>query len=294
MKSNFIKAIALSVALFASANFVSAQSQTKVTETKGKGVGVSVDPRPSLFYSSWQYKKGYKINAYPESTKLAIGNQGSLFKFHLHNGNTSYTNMNTKKTFAITSNCDDCGTKPWYSLYVDGYYQNVGIGVIGGIEAIQNKEISGSKLHVKHKITVFSDETSPSYMSMTSGNILTSSNITEISFRQQRTNGNLLKLIAGDAIFDGTVKAKEIIVKQNVWADYVFAPDYKLRSLGDVENFINENKHLPDVPSEKEVKANGVDVGNMNAILLQKIEELTLYIIEQNKRIEKLEKKSNK
>ena len=57
----------------------------------------------------------------------------------------------------------------------------------------------------------------------------------------------------------------------------------------EVENFIKENNHLPDIPSEKEVLENGIQVGEMNAKLLQKIEELTLYMIEMNKRMKSIE-----
>ena len=72
------------------------------------------------------------------------------------------------------------------------------------------------------------------------------------------------------------------------WPDFIFNEDYKLKSLSEVEKFIKKNKHLPDVPSAKEVKENGIDIGEMNVILLQKIEELTIYTIEQQKLIETL------
>jgi len=74
------------------------------------------------------------------------------------------------------------------------------------------------------------------------------------------------------------------------WSDFVFAPDYKLKPLASVEAYIHQNKHLPDVPSAEEVVANGVDVLEMNAKLLQKIEELTLYMIEMNKENERLKR----
>jgi hypothetical protein len=90
----------------------------------------------------------------------------------------------------------------------------------------------------------------------------------------------------------GKMFAEEIWVKpENEWPDYVFKSTYKLLPLLEVESFIIENKHLPNVPSAIEVKENGISLGEMNAILLQKIEELTLYIIEQDKRISELEKK---
>ncbi len=81
----------------------------------------------------------------------------------------------------------------------------------------------------------------------------------------------------------GAIFAKKLTVTQVLWPDYVFDRDYKLRSLKDVESFINTNNHLPDVPSEREVKANGVNVGENQAVLLRKIEELTLYLIKQHK-----------
>ncbi|PSL45737.1 hypothetical protein CLV51_104444 [Chitinophaga niastensis] len=70
------------------------------------------------------------------------------------------------------------------------------------------------------------------------------------------------------------------------WPDYVFHEDYLLPTLSSVEKFITENKHLPDMPSEKEVMADGQDVGDMNRLLLKKVEELTLYIIQLNKKMD--------
>ena len=75
------------------------------------------------------------------------------------------------------------------------------------------------------------------------------------------------------------------------WADFVFESTFKLKSLKEVENFIKRNRHLQDVPSTSDVTKNGVDLAETQAILLQKIEELTLYIIEQNKKIKRLETK---
>jgi hypothetical protein len=78
------------------------------------------------------------------------------------------------------------------------------------------------------------------------------------------------------------------------WADYVFAKNYNLLPLAEVEAFIAKNKHLPNVPSAAQVKEEGINVGDMARIQQEKIEELTLYIIELSKRIESLEaKKSN-
>ncbi|MDR2970494.1 MAG: hypothetical protein LBU83_00995 [Bacteroidales bacterium] len=87
--------------------------------------------------------------------------------------------------------------------------------------------------------------------------------------------------------------AQEILVKNgsSCWPDFVFSKEYKLRPLTELEQFITANQHLPNVPSAEEVKTNGVELGEMNAILLQKVEELTLYIIQMEKRLAELESK---
>ncbi len=86
---------------------------------------------------------------------------------------------------------------------------------------------------------------------------------------------------------NGTITAKQVDVTLSGWSDFVFDDDYKLLSLEKVEEHIKQFKHLPDVPSEKEVLRKGVDLGKMQSTLLQKIEELTLYAIAQHKLIEK-------
>ncbi|TKG91590.1 hypothetical protein EYV94_21435 [Puteibacter caeruleilacunae] len=89
---------------------------------------------------------------------------------------------------------------------------------------------------------------------------------------------------------DGTIGAREIKVEAGAWSDFVFNKDYKLKGLEEVDNFIRQNNHLPDIPSEKEVLENGIQLGEMDAKLLQKIEELTLYMIEMNKEMKSLKR----
>ena len=93
---------------------------------------------------------------------------------------------------------------------------------------------------------------------------------------------------------EGKIGAHEIVVTTDGWSDFVFNNDYKLKDLEEVESFIEENNHLPDVPSEKEVMENGIALGEMDAKLLQKIEELTLYMIEQNKETKAMKAQLNK
>lgn len=104
-------------------------------------------------------------------------------------------------------------------------------------------------------------------------------------------DGEKYKLFVKDGI--RTEKIKVDIASDNGWADYVFDKDYELRPLKDVESFIQQNGHLPEVPTTEQAIKNGVELKAMNILLLKKIEELTLYSIEQHKRIEVLEKQMN-
>ncbi|GEP98958.1 hypothetical protein CCY01nite_52180 [Chitinophaga cymbidii] len=88
---------------------------------------------------------------------------------------------------------------------------------------------------------------------------------------------------------EGTIGARKVkVTQQTNWADFVFEPEYELPSLQEVEAFVRKHKHLPDIPSAKEVAMEGVDLGEMNRLLLQKVEEQMLYIIELNRKIELL------
>lgn len=92
---------------------------------------------------------------------------------------------------------------------------------------------------------------------------------------------------------EGSIGAREVRVYLGEWADFVFEKDYKLPSLEEVEEHIQENGHLKDIPSAAVVAQEGISVGEMNARLLQKVEELTLYMIEQNKQIQALQSQVN-
>jgi hypothetical protein len=93
------------------------------------------------------------------------------------------------------------------------------------------------------------------------------------------------------------IRTRKITVDLTTWPDYVFGKEYLLDSLSGVEKFISQHAHLPGIPSAGEIKENGLDLGQTQALLLKKIEELTLYVIQQNKtsqaqqeRIDKLER----
>jgi hypothetical protein len=96
--------------------------------------------------------------------------------------------------------------------------------------------------------------------------------------------------VKGNVKVKGKVIADSIVI--NSWVikapDYVFEDNYALPTLQQVESFVKQNRHLPDVPSARQMETQGVNVGEMNMVLLKKVEELTLYVLQQQKEIDAL------
>jgi hypothetical protein len=92
---------------------------------------------------------------------------------------------------------------------------------------------------------------------------------------------------------NGKIRAHEVVVETG-WSDFVFADDYRLKPLNEVEQYVKTNKHLPGIPSEKDVAANGVSLGEMQSKLLQKVEELTLYVIGLNQKTNQLQSENQR
>ncbi|AEL26421.1 hypothetical protein [Cyclobacterium marinum] len=92
----------------------------------------------------------------------------------------------------------------------------------------------------------------------------------------------------GGVLVNGKVQAEEVNISLDGWADYVFTDGYSLMSLGELKSFIDKNGHLPGIPIEAVVKKEGLNLGEINAKLLEKIEELTLYVIYQEEQIQEL------
>ena len=94
---------------------------------------------------------------------------------------------------------------------------------------------------------------------------------------------------------NGNAIATSMTVKlYSAWPDYVFKKDYQLPSLAEVKTYIDQNQHLPEMPSAQEIAKDGLNLGEMNKLLMKKVEELTLYLIEQSKRIDEQQKQINK
>ncbi|QQS50741.1 MAG: hypothetical protein IPM71_14300 [Bacteroidota bacterium] len=187
--------------------------------------------------------------------------------------------------------------------YGHAYFQgNIGIGVTSPSEKLE--VAAGGNISLKATANDAGDL------------VFKKSNLTQLGRIWTQTDGNSgMYLSSGDLMADitinaagnvgigttnptatltvnGNILAERIDVIGNVPAsDFVFEEDYNLLSLSEVEAFVKENKHLPEVPSAADFKENGYSVGEMDDILLRKVEELTLYIIEQQKLIKQLQEK---
>ncbi len=110
---------------------------------------------------------------------------------------------------------------------------------------------------------------------------------TDDVFRVNSTDDNKNLLLLENS---GLLRARRIIINQQTWADYVFEKDYELLPLDELQYFIQIHGHLPEVPTTEEVEENGVDLAQTNVLLLKKIEELTLYLLEQKEETDALRK----
>ena len=107
----------------------------------------------------------------------------------------------------------------------------------------------------------------------------------------QRSSSNPISAIlnvSGNLLVGNAGGTAGIYINQTNWADFVFDKNYTLMPLNEVENFYKENHHLPNVPTTKDIQTNGNNIGQTEVVLLQKLEELTLYIVDQNKEMEKM------
>jgi hypothetical protein len=232
------------------------------------------------------------------SKNVGIGINSPLSKFHVNGDIRSETKFIITNGGSIyKSGISDLTINPGKHLFIDlASTGNIGVGVSNPTSKLHvSGDIKGDFIRVSDAGVFLKTSTSDLALGFYNNFRIAPLNLngrvvigaTTITSGTYNTNDVKLT-VDGHAIF------KKVIVTQNAWADFVFAKDYKLRPLAEVEQFINTNKHLPDVPSENEVLENGISLGDMDAILLQKIEELTLYLIQLEKQNQELSKEISK
>lgn len=182
------------------------------------------------------------------------------------------TNPNSK--LEIVDNTSNIGN------YSDGSLQIAGSNNVIGFVGQSNLNPSFNRWGIKLRETKDGDFSIHSYSTNTTRFIINS--FGDIGIGTINPDAKLA--------VNGKIHTKEVKVDLIGWSDFVFESEYKLPTLRDVEKHIKEKGHLKDIPSAKEVAKNGIYLGKMNSKLLQKIEELTLYTIAQEKKIEKVKK----
>jgi hypothetical protein len=246
------------------------------------------------------FKGGYTF-AYATSGSPWNGALMSFGGFEWNNYDCQISTSYYSGNISFRTHNGDAGTwNPWFELLHSGNLNNsnsdfTAKGITASGMAIKSSAYSsGQGLYLGWNKSGVQGEAN--LVSNIGGGIggFTFDNTTDgASFTRLMTilgNGNVgIGVSSPDAklAVNGTIHTKEVKVDMNGWADYVFNPNYDLKSLIDVEKYIKENKHLPDMPSEQTVLRDGLNLGEMNKLLVKKVEELTLYLIEKEKQLAK-------
>ena len=214
-------------------------------------------------------------------------NFGVIAQNEIVKGNLSVTgNIESSKILLNDPNT----ISDWNSIWQSGFFESYNAtnspessGWFWG--ANFNHRSNSSTYKYNGQIAIKNDNTNPTMYFRS-----TSKDGTGIWAKLIHNKGN--QTINGNFDVNGKIHTKEVKVDLIGWSDFVFEKEYNLPTLKEVENHIKEKGHLKDIPSAKEVEKNGIFLGEMDSKLLQKIEELTLYTIEQEKKIEKIQKEN--
>jgi hypothetical protein len=206
-----------------------------------------------------------------------VTDDGRRIFFVPHLSNSGYSPMSTNKDAGI--------------FWSDGLH-NVNQNDQGGLLIAAHRDGANNGLKIDANGNVGIGTVDPNARLDVNGKLqISGSDQNNVSFiiKNQEYGPVFMISPSGQTFISNKLWAQEIEVLANVdWPDFVFSESYKLKPLNEVEDFIIENRHLPDMPSQEDVTENGINLGEMDALLLQKIEELTLYIIKQDKKIDEL------
>lgn len=283
------KITSLVIAVLASSSVVFAQNYVKTTTNSSESsseitIGSKVLYNNSLSLETKKWGEGPALKMEKNASTLTLYNNsffninryegGDKFKslFNVqNNGNVGIGTNNPEANLHIKGNGEDNN-----QLVLDGGINSIGrpghVSLVLKSKYTSKDFIIESRTGSNHSIS-FSNK-----LYMNGGNVL-------IDVLYSKKVSTDYKLAVGGKILCEGVRVE----LQENWPDYVFQPSYELKSLEEVEQHIQKNGYLPNIPSQKEVKDNGIELGEMQRLQMEKIEELTLYLIEQNKKIELLQ-----
>lgn len=226
-------------------------------------------------------------------------------------GEFDFMNYTPTHSFTTQIRIDNAGDINMYKPLDDATWRKVVAKTTTGVMNVGTEDNSGNGSRIEMYATGVTDATRKGaihFVDDEAGNssgtgfeFLNHTPSTYVSLVRIQKNG---KVAIGNTNMDISSSSYNLFVEKGImtervrvaiknsgdWSDYVFGKDYKLMPISDVIKYTTENKHLPEMPSADEVVKNGIDVGEMNAKLLQKIEELTLYVGQQQKEIEDLKR----
>ena len=258
----------------------SSGSNIYTNENVGIGSGTNLDAKLSITGNTWQFKL---FNDGPNGATWRIGSSSD-----------NWVSSGGKLLFSNTGTSSDA------AMVIDPQ-KRVGIGLINPPSLLSVSGDIALKYGSELKITDGTHRTilktgwdvSQDFLTIhVPGNKV--ENATPKIYVRSDGNVGIGTTSPGSRLaVNGRVHAKEVKVDLNVpGPDYVFESDYDLRSLKETEKFVRKNKHLPEIPSAADMKKNGINLSEMNMKLLKKVEELTLYMIDLNKKVERLSKEN--
>lgn len=266
----------------------SAKVALKVNKEGNVGVGLRNSKQKLTVSAAQQLNQGSPTNGQDSTAILRVQSSnagyGEVFDF----------GMNISPSYAWVQPQDLNSPSATYNLSLNPRGGNVGIGTVNPTERLDVTGGIKSSMNGNKGGYIELENTSKGGSQFTKWRIYntTGSYGNGLQFWGYSNDGNDgVKLWLGDngnmALY-GKLEAKDVVITPTPTADFVFDSGYNLKTIDDLEQFIVKNKHLPEIPSAKEMEKNGLAVGDFQIKLLQKIEELTLYVISLKKEIKQL------
>lgn len=281
-----------------SCTFLHQESDAQILATDGLKGRTTGDESGAGYISIWGISDqfpatdwGFVWDGDPNQFKF-IGNSNERITLDMDNGNISSSG---KLGIGITSpsvpfeiGSSNSSGQPIFKMSGLSNWWGIGLGTDGGNHYLIGRGSSLSErrltIHIPNSSN-YSDTQQPTFEVVSTGadQLFTIEAQTGTSFLKGNLGIGTTSTGSHKLAVEGTIGAREIKVEASGWSDFVFEKDYQLRTIEELEKYIDTNGHLPEIPSAEQVLENGIDLGNMNAKLLQKIEELTLYMIAINK-----------